>query len=102
MSGARRSVMSEPPRSISVSSPWRVRSLPGPAVPGELVVQLGHGCAPGGAVVRPTPCCHLMPGAPDRMGQAIDRALSGSPDCPGIAQGMRQGADSGRFHFTKL
>ncbi len=33
MSGARRSVMSEPPRSISVSSPWRVRSLPAPPSP---------------------------------------------------------------------
>jgi integrase len=29
--------------------------------------------------------CHLMPGSPDRMRQAIDRAFSESPDCPGIA-----------------
>lgn len=30
--------------------------------------------------------CHLMPGSPDRMQQAVDRAFSDSPDCPGIAQ----------------
>ena len=30
---------------------------------------------------------HLMPGAPDRMRQAIDRALSDPPNCPGIARG---------------
>ena len=29
--------------------------------------------------------CHLMPGSPDRMRQAIDRALSESPDFPEIA-----------------
>jgi integrase len=31
--------------------------------------------------------CHLMPGSPDRMRQAIDRAFSEPADCPGIAQG---------------
>lgn len=30
--------------------------------------------------------CHLVPGSPDKMRQAIDRAFSESPDCPGIAQ----------------
>jgi integrase len=30
--------------------------------------------------------CHLMPGSPDRMRQAIDRAFGDSPDCPEIAQ----------------
>ena len=28
--------------------------------------------------------CHLMPGSPDRMRQAIDRAFSEYPDCPEI------------------
>jgi hypothetical protein len=30
--------------------------------------------------------CHLMPGAPDKMRQAIDRAFNESPDCRGIVQ----------------
>ena len=30
---------------------------------------------------------HLMPGTPDRLRQAVDRAFSTSSDCPGIAQG---------------
>jgi hypothetical protein len=30
--------------------------------------------------------CHLVPGSPDKMRQAIDLAFSESPDCPGIAQ----------------
>jgi hypothetical protein len=29
--------------------------------------------------------CHLMPGSPDGMRQAINRAFSESPDCPEIA-----------------
>jgi site-specific recombinase XerD len=35
--------------------------------------------------------CHLMPGSPDRIRQAIDRAFSEVPDCPGIAQGGETG-----------
>jgi integrase len=35
--------------------------------------------------------CHLMPGSPDKMRQAIDRAFSESPDCPGIAQEGEKG-----------
>lgn len=35
--------------------------------------------------------CHLMPGTPDRIRQAIDRAFSEAPDCPGIAQGGETG-----------
>jgi integrase len=31
--------------------------------------------------------CHLMPGAPDRMRQAVDRAFSDLSDCPDIARG---------------
>ena len=35
--------------------------------------------------------CHLMPGSPDRMRQAIDRGFSESPDCPEIAPGGKTG-----------
>ena len=35
--------------------------------------------------------CHLMPGTPDRIRQAIDRAFSEAPDRPGIAQGGETG-----------
>jgi hypothetical protein len=46
--------------------------------------------------------CHLMPGSPDRMRLAIDRAFSESPDCPEIAWRARQACDLRRYHFAKL
>lgn len=30
--------------------------------------------------------CHLLPGAPEKVRDAIDRAFSESQDCPGIAR----------------
>ncbi|HEV2259962.1 MAG TPA: hypothetical protein VGS06_43190 [Streptosporangiaceae bacterium] len=50
---------------------WKPRSGVGTTVP-----QRGY----------PVSVATLMPGSPDRIGQAIDRAFSESPDCPGIAQ----------------
>ena len=45
---------------------------------------------------------HMMPGSPDRVRQAIDRAFSEAPDHPEITQEGKQACDLGRYHFTKI
>jgi hypothetical protein len=37
--------------------------------------------------------CHLVPGSPDKMRRAIDRAFSESPDCPGLPRRAKMAAD---------
>ena len=43
-----------------------------------------------------------MPGPPDRVRQAIDRAFSKAADHPEITQEGEQACDLRRSHFTKI
>jgi hypothetical protein len=45
---------------------------------------------------------HLMPGPPDRVRQAIDRAFSEARDHPEITRTAKQACDLRRYHFTKI
>jgi hypothetical protein len=46
--------------------------------------------------------CHLMPGSPDRVRQAIDRTFSEARIARRSPRRAKQACDLRRYHFTKI